>query len=90
MGISRSATVVAAYLVATRKMAGADAIAYVQRKRPIVCPNLGFRQQLDVYANKFVEGDGSSEQFSPLRQIKAWTSAVKLGKGSSKASVPAS
>ncbi|EKM81820.1 hypothetical protein AGABI1DRAFT_30820, partial [Agaricus bisporus var. burnettii JB137-S8] len=52
MGISRSATVVSAYLIATKKIRGANAIAFVQKKRPIVCPNLGFRQQLDVYASK--------------------------------------
>ncbi|KXN86573.1 Dual specificity protein phosphatase 15 [Leucoagaricus sp. SymC.cos] len=52
MGISRSATVVSAYLIATQKMTGADAIAYVQKKRPIVCPNLGFRQQLDIFADQ--------------------------------------
>lgn len=89
MGISRSATVVAAYLVYTRKMTGADAIAYVQKKRIIVCPNLGFRQQLDVYADKHVGRDESREaQFSPLRQIKAWTTAVKSRKDSSGSLAP--
>lgn len=90
MGISRSATVVSAYLIATKKIRGANAIAFVQKKRPIVCPNLGFRQQLDVYASKHLEVGSSERSVSALGQIKAWTSAVKLGKGSSKASVPAS
>ncbi|KAF9453585.1 phosphatases II [Macrolepiota fuliginosa MF-IS2] len=86
MGISRSATVVAAYLVATKKMAGGDAIAYLQKKRPIVCPNLGFRQQLDAYASRYMET--SEAQFSPIRHIKAWTSVVKMGKGSSESLGP--
>jgi len=89
MGISRSATVVAAYLVATRKMTGADAIVYLQRKRTVVCPNLGFRQQLDEYARKYVD-ETKQAQFSPLRQIRAWSNVVKVGKASSSAPTPAS
>ena len=52
MGISRSATVVSAYLVATTLMHPHEAIEFVQSKREIVCPNLGFRRQLDVYASR--------------------------------------
>lgn len=52
MGISRSATVVSAYLVATTSMQPHEAIEFVQSKREIVCPNLGFRRQLDVYASR--------------------------------------
>ncbi|KAJ3560233.1 hypothetical protein NP233_g10974 [Leucocoprinus birnbaumii] len=73
MGISRSATAVCAYMIATEKMTGAEAIAYVQKKRPIVCPNLGFRQQLNIYASKQGVQDSLSEtMLSPLRQLKAW------------------
>ncbi|KAJ8094439.1 hypothetical protein AAF712_005799 [Marasmius tenuissimus] len=50
-GISRSATVVCAYLVATTGMRAIDSIAFVQSKRRIVCPNSGFRQQLEMYSN---------------------------------------
>ncbi|KAI1791828.1 phosphatases II [Ganoderma leucocontextum] len=52
MGISRSATVVSAYLVATTLMQPHEAIEFVQSKREIVCPNLGFRRQLEVYASR--------------------------------------
>ncbi len=52
MGISRSATVVSAYLVATTMMQPHEAIDFVQSKREIVCPNLGFRRQLEVYASR--------------------------------------
>lgn len=89
MGISRSATVVAAYLIATRKMTGADAIVYLQRKRTVVCPNLGFRQQLDEYARKYVD-ETKQTQFSPLRQIRAWSNVVKSGKATSSTATPAS
>jgi len=53
LGVSRSATVVCAYLIATSKMGGPDSIAFVQSKRSAVCPNLGFRQQLDAYSLRF-------------------------------------
>ncbi|KAF9531721.1 protein-tyrosine phosphatase-like protein [Crepidotus variabilis] len=55
MGISRSATVVCAYLVATTEMTAAVSISYVQELRPVVCPNLGFRQQLEDYGTRFVK-----------------------------------
>jgi len=91
MGISRSATVVAAYLVATRKMTATDAIGYLQKKRTVVSPNLGFRQQLDEYALKYVVPDESKPaQFLPLRQIKAWSSVVKVGRASTSTVTPAS
>ncbi|PIL24663.1 hypothetical protein GSI_12547 [Ganoderma sinense ZZ0214-1] len=51
MGISRSATVVSAYLVATTSMQPHEAIEFVQSKREIVSPNLAFRRQLDAYAS---------------------------------------
>ena len=35
-------------------MTGSDAIFFVQAKRSIVCPNLGFRSQLDIYATRFM------------------------------------
>ncbi len=53
MGISRSATVVCAYLVATTPMIASEAIEYVIDKRSIVSPNTGFRSQLETYAVKF-------------------------------------
>ena len=50
MGISRSATVVCAYLIAEKGMTGPAAIDFVRGRRPIICPNVGFRRQLDEYA----------------------------------------
>lgn len=50
MGISRSATVVCAYLIATHALAPAHALEFLISKREIVCPNLGFRRQLDIFA----------------------------------------
>ena len=33
-------------------MTGPSSIEFVRSKRPIVCPNVGFRQQLDEYTIK--------------------------------------
>ena len=50
MGISRSATVVCAYLIAEQTLAASAAVDFVREKRPVVCPNIGFRRQLGEYA----------------------------------------
>ena len=55
MGISRSATVVCAYLVATTSMNATEAIEYVQERRSVACPNLGFRHQLEKYTDELIE-----------------------------------
>jgi hypothetical protein len=49
MGISRSTTVVLAYLVATTQMTPREALAAVRSKRSIVRPNRGFMSQLEEY-----------------------------------------
>ncbi|KAF6761561.1 protein-tyrosine phosphatase-like protein, partial [Ephemerocybe angulata] len=54
-GISRSATVVCAYICATEGMEGDDAIEYAQARRSIVCPNLGFRLQLTEFSRPFAK-----------------------------------
>eukprot|EP00667_Euglena_gracilis_P021041 EG_transcript_22908 len=48
VGRSRSATALAAYFVKYRGMKPNEAIAHIRRKRAI-CPNPGFRQQLDAF-----------------------------------------
>ncbi|KAL6309305.1 protein-tyrosine phosphatase-like protein [Sparassis latifolia] len=53
MGMSRSATVVCAYLIATTDMLPSDAVQFVRDRRSIVCLNIGFRDQLETYAAKF-------------------------------------
>ncbi|KAF8261645.1 protein-tyrosine phosphatase-like protein [Lactarius quietus] len=52
MGISRSATVVIAYLIATSQMTPHEALATVRAKRAIVRPNRGFMAQLHEYHSK--------------------------------------
>ena len=49
-GKSRSATVVAAYMVRYLGYSPEDAVAELARRRPIVAPNPGFLRQLDAFA----------------------------------------
>ena len=48
-GQSRSASIVAAWLIATQGMTVEEAITYLKSCRPKVNPNLGFRMQLDTF-----------------------------------------
>jgi len=60
-GISRSATVVCAYIIAqaANGMTATEAIDLVRVKRGIVCPNTGFRIQLATYSERFVGNRGA-------------------------------
>jgi len=59
-GISRSATVVCAYVISTAAngMTAQEAIDFVRSKRGIVNPNGGFRTALAIYSERFVGGRG--------------------------------
>jgi dual specificity phosphatase 12 len=49
MGVSRSATVVCAYLMKKLGLDPKSALEMVQRHRPLCAPNEGFQEQLKVY-----------------------------------------
>ncbi|KDR84422.1 hypothetical protein GALMADRAFT_237283 [Galerina marginata CBS 339.88] len=49
MGVSRSATVVAAFLMQAKKMTVHEALRFVKRRRPQVHPNYGFIKQLHTF-----------------------------------------
>jgi len=49
MGISRSATVIAAYLMFRHGFTPEEAITWLRIRRSIVNPNYGFREQLEDY-----------------------------------------
>mmetsp|Transcript_12283 Transcript_12283/g.21918 ORF Transcript_12283/g.21918 Transcript_12283/m.21918 type:complete len:778 (-) Transcript_12283:53-2386(-) len=51
-GISRSATLVIAYLIWRNKCTYNDALAYVKKRRPAIDPNIGFSLQLMMWATK--------------------------------------
>lgn len=52
-GVSRSVTLVCAYLVATTTMRATETIEYVRSKRGIVAPNAAFRQQLILWGQRY-------------------------------------
>ena len=41
-GVSRSATVVIAYLMQEKNMSFSDAFAFASKRRPVIFPNMGF------------------------------------------------
>ncbi|KAF7323374.1 Phosphatases II [Mycena chlorophos] len=49
MGVSRSTTVLAAYLMKTRHLSPTAALSLIRKRRPCVQPNYGFLKQLDVF-----------------------------------------
>ncbi|OBZ89656.1 Dual specificity protein phosphatase 12 [Choanephora cucurbitarum] len=48
-GVSRSATVLAACLMKSKKIKRDEALEIIRRKRPAVAPNAGFMEQLTLY-----------------------------------------
>ncbi|KAJ7708758.1 protein-tyrosine phosphatase-like protein [Mycena rosella] len=50
MGISRSATVVCAYLIFSRQLSASRAIQFVRKRRPRSRPNYNFIRQLQVFS----------------------------------------
>ncbi|KAG2339355.1 phosphatases II [Suillus weaverae] len=49
MGVSRSPTVVCAYLMSTQRLSAHAAIQYVRKRRPKIHPNYGFMKQLVAF-----------------------------------------
>lgn len=52
MGMSRSVSICIAYLIKEKDMTYAKAVSYVQERRPFICPNDGFLEQLEEYAEE--------------------------------------
>ena len=79
MGVSRSATVIAAYLMKTRRIPHLAAISQIRQRRPVVHPNYGFRRQLQVFgaANYFEDTISSNSEISSedaVRRHEQYTS----------------
>jgi len=49
MGISRSSTVVIAYLMEKQKMTFVNALSHTLERRTFIDPNMGFRKQLQLF-----------------------------------------
>jgi len=56
-GMSRSATIVIAYLMWKQKMSLNDAINFVKKKRPVISPNLNFMRQLQKFQELLIKKD---------------------------------
>lgn len=53
MGVSRSASVIVAYLIKYKNMSYENAMSMAKEKRSCVDPNWGFLEQLKIYAQKY-------------------------------------
>ncbi|CAI4227911.1 unnamed protein product [Auanema sp. JU1783] len=69
MGISRSATFAIAYLMCIEKMSLHDAYKHVQLCRNIICPNIGFFQQMIDLETK-IRGKASVSVIEPIAGVK--------------------
>ncbi len=49
-GISRSPTIVAAYLITSMRISAKDALEIIRKERPVIDPNIGFRAALEAWA----------------------------------------
>jgi atypical dual specificity phosphatase len=67
-GISRSVSVVAAYLMAQYNWTPMEAVSYVKSKRRVAEPNFGFIQQLHEYAR---DGLGRTNVGNPVHPSSA-------------------
>ena len=56
-GASRSATIVIAYIMWSKRLDFKDAINYVREKRPLIGPNEGFVKQLEMFENYLIYYD---------------------------------
>lgn len=66
-GMSRSATLVIAYIMKKYRMGFNDAYELVRQKRRFVCPNLGFQAQLKLYEEMGFCIDNKSLQYKMYR-----------------------
>ena len=68
-GASRSATIVIAYLMWTLKMKFLDALEYTTKKRPIVYPNCGFKEQLKMFEKLLIDNNYDIDKIN-FKEIK--------------------
>ena len=56
-GSSRSATIVIAYIMWSKKMTYSKAFNFVKNKRSIIYPNTGFIEQLKLFEKELIKND---------------------------------
>ena len=67
-GVSRSASVVLAYMVRFGNFTLNDAFVYLRAARPAVTPNLGFMEKLVAYEEEINGGEGTIDS----RKYESW------------------
>lgn len=82
-GISRSATVVCAYVIANAAngMTAQEAIDFVRSKRGVANPNDGFRTALAIYSERFVGSRGKQAAGGSISGPAAGTRKSKISEG---------
>ena len=68
-GMSRSVTIVIAYLLATTPMTTEEATEFVRSKRSIIRPNYGFIKQLEQYERRHFVSAGKTNK--PKRRVES-------------------
>ena len=68
-GMSRSASQVIAYLMTEKEMSFVEALTHCKKKRPAVCPNDGFADQLRQY-EKDLKAQKNNGGTTNLEQLK--------------------
>jgi len=86
MGMSRSSTIVIAYLMKVKGMRLSEAMAYTKNKRPVASPNAGFMSQLiqyeiSLFGAPTVDLDAYSQD--RFAQVEAFAIAEEEKKGDS-------
>jgi len=62
MGVSRSASIVIAYLMHEMNMEFEGALKHVQERREEVCPNPGFKKQLQKFSKELKDQRTKSDE----------------------------
>jgi len=70
-GVSRSPTIVAAYLMARSRKSLQEAFSFMREKRPIVAPNINFMGQLLEFEQNSVHLSGLCPPSEPAHLLKA-------------------
>ncbi|KAK6526953.1 tyrosine protein phosphatase yvh1 [Arthrobotrys megalospora] len=84
MGISRSATICTAYLIYKRQIPAEIAMEIVKQSRPIICPNLAFRKQLEIYSENLEQAMRNLDDI-PAYQRYLYRKEVEMSRLANKA-----
>ena len=78
--MSRSVTIVVAYLMLKKGMSVSSALAYVKKCRPIAQPNYGFMRQLEEFGVQLEASrkDGAAASAEPVDEAKKGAASSTL------------